>query len=132
MSSNVSQKHLENTDFFLLSFYSHCHQSISYSLPPTPATRVTKILYESITTEKITKDTTNAKLLADLFPDEVKEDVYNNLMMTDIKNEYQMLTIGDIKSITSQVVDQSDINTLQRLNATRFVKNQLRLESLLK
>ena len=52
--------------------------------------------------------------------------------MTDIKNEYQMLTTGDIKSITSQVVDQSDINTLQRLNATRFVKNQLRLESLLK
>ena len=123
----------ENPSFYriLLSCLGDKYRSIP-SITGIKIVKMTKILYESITTEKITKDTTNAKLLADLFPDEVKEDVYNNLMMTDIKNEYQMLTTGDIKSITSQVVDQSDINTLQRLNATRFVKNQLRLESLLK
>ena len=123
----------ENPSFYriLLSCLGDKYRSIP-SITGIKIVKMTKILYESITTEKITKDTTNAKLLADLFPDEVKEDVYNNLMMTDIKNEYQMLTTGDIKSITSQVVDQSDINTLQQLNATRFVKNQLRLESLLK
>ena len=91
-----------------------------------------KILYESIMNGNISKETTNAKLLSDLFPEEVKEDVYHNLMVTDIRNEYQMLTDGDVKTILMQIVDQSDINTLQHLNATRFVKNQLRLESLLK
>ena len=53
-------------------------------------------------------------------------------MVTDINNEISMLGEGDKKSITTQIIDQSDVNTLQQLNATRFLKNQLRLESLLK
>ena len=123
----------ENPSFYriLLSCLGDKYRSIP-SISGIKFVRMTKILYDAIIGEKITKDTTNAKLLSDLFPEEVKEDVYHNLMVTDIKNEYQMLTDGDLKTVLSQIVDQSDINTLQKLNATRFVKNQLRLESLLK
>lgn len=94
--------------------------------------KMTKILYEAIRSEQITRDTTNPTILSELFPSDVQEDLYNNLMVTDINNEISMLGEGDKKSITTQIIDQSDVNTLQQLNATRFLKNQLRLESLLK
>ena len=90
------------------------------------------ILMNALKEQKITKDTRNASLLADLFPDEVKEQIYNNLQVLDIRNEYEMLLDGDKKLILSQIVDRSDISALQHLNRTRFVNNQLRLECLLK
>lgn len=94
--------------------------------------KMTKILYEAICGSKITKETTNPTILSELFPEDVQEDLYHNLMVTDINNELSMLGEGDIKAVTSQIIDQSDVNTLQQLNATRFARNQLRLECLLK
>ena len=91
-----------------------------------------KVLIDAINEQKITKDVRSAMLLSDIFPDEVKQSVYNNLMVLDIQNEYEMLCEGDKKQILSQIIDRSDINTLMTLNRTRFANNQLRLESLLK
>ena len=123
----------ENPSFYriLLACLGDKYRSVP-SITGIKLVRMAKILYESIMNGNISKETTNAKLLSDLFPEEIKEDVYHNLMVTDIRNEYQMLTDGDVKTILMQIVDQSDINTLQQLNGTRFAKNQLRLESLLK
>lgn len=135
-SSEIDPSFIElfaNSSFYriLLSCMGDKYRSIP-SINGIKFVRMTKILYDAISEEKITKDTTNPRILSDLFPEEVREDIYSNLMVTDIRNEMSMLGDGDIKTITSQIVDQSDINTLMQLNRTRFAKNQLRLECLLK
>lgn len=94
--------------------------------------KMVHILTNALKEQRITKDTRNASLLADLFPSEVKEQIYQNLQVLDIKNEYEMLLDGDKMQIISQIIDRSDINALQHLNQTKFINNQLRLECLLK
>ena len=94
--------------------------------------KMVKILVDALEESKITKDTRSASLLADLFPEEIREDIYHNILMLDIRNAYDLLCDGDKKQIVSQIVDRSDINALQRLNQTKLFTNQLRLESLLK
>lgn len=94
--------------------------------------KMVKILIDALHEQRITKETRNASLLADLFPEDVREQMYQNLQVLDIKNEYEMLLDGDKKQILSQIVDRSDINALQHLNQTKFINNQLRLECLLK
>jgi hypothetical protein len=126
-------KLFENPSFYriLLACLGDKYRSIP-GLSGIKFVKMARILSEAIGMEKIREDTTNPKLLADLFPEEVREDIYMNLMVTDIKNDHAMITEGDKRTIISQIVDQSDINTLQQLNATRFAKNQLHLEMLLK
>ena len=82
--------------------------------------------------KKINNETRSAMLLASIFPDDIQGTIYNNLLVTDVQNEYDMLTEGDRKTILSKIVDRSDITALQLLNRTRFQNNQLRLEGLLK
>lgn len=94
--------------------------------------KMVHILKNALNEQRITKDTRNASLLADLFPEDVKEHIYQNLQALDIKNEYEMLLDGDKKQTLAQIVDRSDINALQHLNRTKFSNNQLRLECLLK
>ena len=94
--------------------------------------KMVKILIDALRDQKITKETRNASLLADLFPEDVREQIYQNLQVLDICNEYEMLLEGDKKQIVSQIIDRSDINALQQLNRTKFSNNQLRLECLLK
>lgn len=94
--------------------------------------KMVHILMNALKEQKITKDTRSASLLSDLFPEEVKEQIYNNLQVLDIRNVYEMLLEGDKKLILSQIVDRSDISALQHLNQTKFINNQLRLECLLK
>lgn len=94
--------------------------------------KMVRILTDALREQKITKDTRNASLLADLFPENVKQQIYTNLQVLDIRNEYEMLLDGDKKQVLSQIVDRSDINALQHLNQTKFINNQLRLECLLK
>lgn len=94
--------------------------------------KMVKILIDALREQKITKDTRNAALLAELFPSEIQEQLYHNLLVLDIKNEYEMLCDGDKKQILGQIIDRSDISALQQLNITTFANNQLRLECLLK
>lgn len=90
-----------------------------------------RILTEAITSGKITPEVRSAELLADLFPSEIQKQMYHNLLVLDIQNEYEMLGEGDIKQITSQIVDRSDLNSLCKLNQTIFSNNPIHLESLL-
>jgi hypothetical protein len=123
----------ENPSFYriLLSCLGDKYRSIP-GLTGIKFGKMARILAEAIFEEKISKDTTNPKLLAELFPEEIQEDIYTNLLVTDIKNDFAMLTEGDKRNIKAQIIDQSDINTLQQLNQTRFAKNQLLLDCLLK
>ena len=94
--------------------------------------KMVKILIDAMEDKKITKDTRSAPLIADLFPEEIRKDIYQNLLMLDIRNACDLLCDGDRKQILSQIIDRSDINALQKLNQTKFACNQIRLESLLK
>ena len=82
--------------------------------------------------KKINNETRSAMLLASIFPDDIQATMYNNLLVTDVQNEFDMLTDGDRKTILGQIIDRSDITALQLLNRTRFRNKQLRLEALLK
>ena len=82
--------------------------------------------------KKINNETRSAMLLASIFPEDIQATMYNNLLVTDVQNEFDMLTDGDRKTILGQIIDRSDITALQLLNRTRFRNNQLRLEALLK
>ena len=90
------------------------------------------LLRAALNEGKIKENTKSAMMLADIFPDELKSKVFDNLCMLDIENEYQMLGEGDKKSILSQIVDRSDISALQKLNQEKFAEKQLWLEALLK
>ena len=61
----------------------------------------------------------------------MEERVTENFKCLDMRNSYNLLLQGEIKDITSQVVDRIDLNALKQLNQTTFKDNQLRLESLL-
>lgn len=94
--------------------------------------KLIKILMDALKKDKITQNTHNAMLLSSLFPTEVQAQIYSNLLMIDIHNEIEMLGKGQIDSITSQIIDRSDITALKQLNNTRFLNNQLHLEGLLR
>lgn len=93
---------------------------------------LTKTLIKGISEGKITEKTSSAMMLADIFPQEIKGEVYSNLLAIDLSNSMQIITEGDKKSILSQIIDRSDINSLYTLNDGQFRQNPLRLESLLK
>lgn len=94
--------------------------------------KLIKILMGALKEEKITQNVHNAMLLSSLFPPEVQSQIYSNLLVLDIHNEVEMLGKGQINSITSQIIDRSDITALKQLNNTRFFNNQLHLEGLLR
>jgi hypothetical protein len=85
-----------------------------------------------LTNSKITKNTSSASLLSDIFPDEYKKDVFDNMMITDIHSQIKMLGEGEKKSVKTQIADRVDVTSLMKLNDTVFQKYPLRLESLLK
>lgn len=135
-ADNVSKELVElfsNGSFYrtLLACLGDKYRSVS-GIRGIKMAKMVKILMDAIQEKKITKDTHNASLLADLFPSEIRGDIYTNLLILDIKNVYNMLTEGDKKQILSQIVDRSDINALYTLNQTKFLSNRLCLESLLK
>ena len=55
----------------------------------------------------------------------------NNYYCSSILPMYEELSSSQITSILQQIVDRSDINTLQQLNATKFYNHPLILEGLL-
>lgn len=91
-----------------------------------------KYIKDSIDCNRITQDTSSIELLSKIFNDtEMEERVTENFKCLDMRNSYKLLLQGEIKDITSQVVDRIDLNALKQLNQTTFKDNQLRLESLL-
>lgn len=105
------------------------------SIPPIKGlsmATIIKCILAGIKENKITKEMENPMLLSSIFPKEIQGQLYANLMATDIRIRTEKLLDGKKKEILSQMVDQSDLNTLTKINQTRFERNPLTLEALLK
>lgn len=91
-----------------------------------------KCISEALGRHIITESTTSPDIIGDIFSnDKTKEDFINNFYCSSIIPMYEELTSSEITSVLSQIVDRSDVNTLQQLNATKFYNHPLILEGLL-
>ena len=96
-----------------------------------PAT-FNKCIKDGLNTMIIQGNTTSPEILGDVFHDnELKDEFINNFYCSAILNMYDELTDGEKTSIITQIIDRSDINTLQALNRTKFINHPLLLEGLL-
>lgn len=96
-----------------------------------PIKLILQTLLTALKDRKLTPEMENPMLISSVFPEGIQGDLYRNMMATDIHNSYEQLLEGEKKQVLSQIVDHSDLNTLQKINQTRFSKNSLTLEALL-
>lgn len=65
--------------------------------------------------------------IADLFPEKYRDDIINSFQCTNLDVQIEMTTEADIESLKSQLVDKSDIGSVQSLNNKRFLSYPLKL-----
>ena len=90
-----------------------------------------KILKEGIDNGIILKDFESIDSVIDLFPDKYKDDIKSSFQCLDLETQYALLTETDIEMINSQVVDQVDADSLNRLNNERFMEFPINLPGLI-
>ena len=91
-----------------------------------------KCISDALSRRIITEKTTSPDIIGDIFAsNKTKEEFINNFYCSNILPMYEELTQSEISSILTQIIDRSDINTLQQLNATKFYNHPLILEGLL-
>lgn len=93
------------------------------------ATYQSKIL-NGIATNKITKQTRSIELIADVFPETMRNDIINNYYCIDVETQYQDLSKAEQYTILNQQTENIDMNSIQKLNSSRFYNHPLNLESL--
>lgn len=90
------------------------------------------IITQALKDSKITMDVTSAMLLSDIFPDNIKGEIFHNMIAVDVHNKLTLLGDGIKKDVTAQIIDKVDTISLMKLNSEVFVKCPLRLEGLLR
>lgn len=91
-----------------------------------------KELNRGIEQHVITEDSINPVMIGDILHDnDLKKEFINNFYCSSILAMYDELTASQKLSVTSQIVDRIDINSIQLLNKTKFVNHPLLLEGLL-
>ena len=91
-----------------------------------------KMLEEGIAKNVLQDTTQNPNLIKEIFEEEEDQiDFVNNYYCTSIPSMYEELRDIDIQSILYQKKDRIDIDSLKRLNLTKFANHPLILESLL-
>lgn len=92
---------------------------------------LSKLIYNGINSNLIRTDSTTPTILSNIFDDEDdKKDFITSFQCTDIISTYKELTNANITSITNQICDRIDINSIMSLNSNRFYNHQINLEGL--
>lgn len=79
----------------------------------------------------ITQSTLSPEILGDLFHDaDIKQEFVSNYYCSNFVNMYDELSEGEKTSVYNQIRDRSDINSIERINATRFYHHPIILEGL--
>lgn len=89
-----------------------------------------KYINDGLNEQKITPTTTSIELLKEIFSEDIQKEVYNNFNCLSLDDMYDLLSEEDIFSITSQMVDKSDNNSLITLNRQVFMNHPLMLQEL--
>jgi hypothetical protein len=91
-----------------------------------------KALMDGIKRNKIDEKSSNPELIATIFDDEDLQDEFiNNFLCTSYVHMSNNLSKADELTIVNQIIDRSDVNTLQALNRTRFFNHPIKLEWLI-
>lgn len=93
---------------------------------------LTKIILQNINMSRVTYTTESIELISEMFDDKQKDEIIENYNSISLKNSISLITDGEKKLITTQIIDRSDINSLLKINKELFVENELHLESLLR
>lgn len=93
---------------------------------------LSKKIIDNLNRAQITKETESIELLSKMFSGIEKDEIIENYNSISLQNGISLLTEGDKKLVTEQIVDRSDLNSLMKLNQTMFSDYPLRIESLLK
>lgn len=120
-----------NKSFYMLLFsvLGEGYRSIE-KIPGIGNITLLKMLIQGLKDQKITLNTTNINTIAEVFPEEIREDVIDNFKCLDMETMYQNLTLDQLNSIDLQLIDKFDHNGLLRLNSTRFINHRFMLEEL--
>ena len=96
------------------------------------AITMTRKLKSALEKQVITPMTSSVELLSTMFNDQLqyKEQLIENFNQISIKDMFTRLTSKQKFSITSQMIDRIDTNSLLKLNNTRFSDCPLMLEEL--
>ena len=90
-----------------------------------------RMIYKGIANNLITEDTLSGEVLSSIFLDGDSDEFLNGYYCSNILSMYDLLTEAQKKSILDQIIDRTDINALNNLNATKYYTHPLMLEGLL-
>ena len=88
------------------------------------------MINDGMVQNKITPQTSTIELLKEIFNEDTQNEIVNNFNCLDLESMYDLLSEEDIFSITSQMVDKSDNNSLISINRTIFSEHPLMLQEL--
>ena len=89
--------------------------------------RFMALLKEGLNNGVVLKDFSSIGSITDLFPSKYREDIINAFQCTNIDTQITMTTESDIELMRTQMVDKSDIESVQALNNKRFLQYPLKL-----
>lgn len=91
---------------------------------------VLKCLSTAIEDNIITKDTTSIEMISKSFPEDQSELAISNYNCINIAKQYSDISDKDVFSITNQIVNRFDYNSLIKLNETVYKDYPLMLQEL--
>lgn len=89
------------------------------------------ILKDGIDRGIILKDFESLDSIIQLFPEQYRESIKEAFRCTDLESQYDLLTDPDIEGIRNQIIDKSDMASLEALNNRRFLEFPINLPGLI-
>jgi len=90
-----------------------------------------KILKDGLYKGIVLKDFESIDSILQLFPNKYQDDIKSSFQCMDIETQYALLNEVDISHIKDQLVERSDVPSLETLNNKRFLDSPINLSNLL-
>lgn len=90
-----------------------------------------KLLKDGLKMDIVLKDFESIESVIQLFPDKYRDDIKNAFKCTGLEIQYALLSDMDRESIKNQLIDKSDISSIESLNNQRFLEFPINLQGLL-
>jgi hypothetical protein len=90
-----------------------------------------RILKDGIEKDIVLRDFESIDSILQLFPDKYKESIKSAFQCTSIETQSILLNDIDYEDIKSQIIDKTDVSSLESLNNKRFLEFPINLQGLL-
>lgn len=90
-----------------------------------------KLLKEGIENDIVLRDFQSIDSILQLFPEKYQSDIKHAFQCTGIDTQYELLSDANIDQVRSQIIDRSDMESLEALNNRRFLDSPINLPGLL-